>query len=325
MLRREHAGAPKPKRLGMAPATANLVPAPAANSGYSTREVADTLGLAQQRIRRYRQRLLLASKCEESGEYRFSFQDMVLLRTAKGLLEADVAPRRALAALAKLTGSNEKPLSAMRVSADGGTVVVRDGEALWDAETGQGHLSFAARPPGQVHALSPSSTGRQRATNTPLAGGVHEAKPGEREARGQSASAAVEELDSDDWYNLGLDLEDSEPAQAPAAYQRSIALNPGNADAHVNLGRLYQGSGDVKRATRHYQLALNAAPNHQLASYNLGTVFDELGEIDAALAYYQKAPDIPDAHYNLARIFELRGDEVSTRRHMRNYKRLLDE
>ena len=79
---------------------------------------------------------------------------MVLLRTAKGLLEADVAPTRALAALAKLTGSNEKPLSAMRVSADGGTVVVRDGEALWDAETGQGHLSFAARPPGQVHALS---------------------------------------------------------------------------------------------------------------------------------------------------------------------------
>ena len=133
----------------MASVTASPVPAPAANSGYSTREVADTLGLAQQRIRRYRERLLLASKCEESGEYRFSFQDMVLLRTAKGLLEADVAPRRALAALAKLTGSNEKPLSAMRVSADGGTVVVRDGEALWDAETGQGHLSFAARPPAK--------------------------------------------------------------------------------------------------------------------------------------------------------------------------------
>ena len=302
-------------------------PAPAASSGYSTREVANALGLAEQRIHRYRQRLLLASRHEDSGEYRFSFQDMVLLRTAKSLLDADVAPRRALAALAKLTRSTEKPLSAMRVSADGGTVVIRDSEALWNAETGQGHLSFATRSFGQVHALPSSGADRQKtvAATAPLAGGVHETKPSEREARGQSASVVIEELDSDDWYNLGLDMEDTEPAQAPAAYQRSIALNPGNADAHVNLGRLYQGSGDVKRATRHYQLALNAAPDHQLASYNLGTVFDELGEIDAALAYYRMAPDIPDAHYNLARIFELRGDEVATRRHMRNYKQLLDE
>ena len=102
-------------------------------------------------------------------------------------------------------------------------------------------------------------------------------------------------------------------------------MNPGNADAHVNLGRIHQVHGDFKRATRHYQLALNAAPNHELASYNLGTVFDELGEIEAALAYYRQAPNVPDAHYNLARIYELRGDEVSTLRHMRSYKRLVDE
>ena len=299
----------------------------ATGGGYTTREVADTVGLAQQQIRRYGQRLLLAPKRDDKGEYRFSFQDMVLLRTAKSLLDADVAPRRALAALAKLRKSAEKPLSAMRVDADGGDVVVREDEALWNAETGQGHLSFATGRFGQVHVLSPSKAagGKGAGTTAPLAGTVHEAKPGERETLGQSASAAVEELDSDDWYNLGLDLEDADPAQAPGAYQRSIALNPGNADAHVNLGRIYQVRGDMKRATQHYQLALDAAPNHQLACYNLGTVFDELGEIDAALAYYRQAPKVPDAHYNLARIFELRGDEVATRRHMRNYKKLVEE
>ena len=34
--------------------------------------------------------------------------------------------------------------------------------------------------------------------------------------------------------------------------------------------------------------------------------------------------DYPDAHYNLARIFELKGDELAAQRHMRNYRKLLD-
>lgn len=296
--------------------------------GYTTREVADTLGLAQQRVRRYRQRLLLAPKRDDNGEYRFSFQDMVLLRTAKSLLDADVAPQRALAALAKLRDSAEKPLSALRVSADGGSVVVREGDTLWNAETGQGHLCFARDRFGQVHVWSRRSADGEAEGNgatAPLAGGAHEAKLGARDAHGPAGSPTAEDLDSDDWYNLGLDLEDADPAQAPAAYQRSIALNPGNADAHVNLGRIYQVRGDVKRATRHYQMALNAMPNHQLARYNLGTVFDQLGEIEAALACYRQAPKVPDAHYNLARIFELRGDELATLRHMRNYKKLVEE
>ena len=311
----------------MASGTASPLAQRATSSGYTTREVAATLGLAQQRIHRYRQRLLPASRRDGRGEYHFSFQDMVLLRTAKSLLDANVAPRRALAALVKLRDSAEKPLSAMRVSAEGDTVVVREGGTLWNAETGQGHLAFAVPSFGQVHVLLPSGADGENAVaaTTPLAGGVHEAKPGERETSRRSASVAAEERDSDDWYNLGLDLEDADPARAPAAYQRSIALNPGNADAHVNLGRIYQVRGDVKRAIRHYQLALNAAPDHQLACYNLGTVFNEIGEIDAALAYYRKAPDVPDAHYNLARIFELRGNEVATLRHMRNYKKLVDE
>jgi hypothetical protein len=33
----------------------------------------------------------------------------------------------------------------------------------------------------------------------------------------------------------------------------------------------------------------------------------------------------PDAHYNLARIRELEGDEVNARRHLRLYHRLIDQ
>ena len=47
---------------------------------------------------------------------------------------------------------------------------------------------------------------------------------------------ALKDLDSDEWYNLGLDLEEMDPIQAPDAYREAIRLDPFNADAHVNLG-----------------------------------------------------------------------------------------
>ena len=116
---------------------------------------------------------------------------------------------------------------------------------------------------------------------------------------------------------FGIGKRDIEKAQ-----NNAIARH---ADAHLNLGRLYQLKGDLKHAKRHYELALTARPGHQLAYYNLGTVFDELDETAKAADYYQRAPGIPDAHYNLARIRELEGDEVSALRHMRQYRDLLDQ
>ena len=133
-----------------------------------------------------------------------------------------------------------------------------------------------------------------------------------------------DELSSDEWYNLGLDLEEVDPDRAPEAYQRAIELSPGNADAHVNLGRLLQLKGNLKQAKRHYEKALDAVGNHQLAFYNLGTVFDELDQVEQAAEYYRRAPSVPDAHYNLARIFELKGDELAAQRHMKSYRKLLD-
>lgn len=285
---------------------ASLHPAGKASvGGYGTREVAELIGLAPERIRRFVQRGLLAPTRKNSREYRFSFQDMVLLRTLKGLLDADVSPRRAFSALAKLRDRlaeqhDKQSLSAMRIFADGNAVLVQDEDALWDAETGQGQL-FAF-------------------TVDQLAGEVRTLA-----RRNLAAAEEADDLDSDDWYNLGLDLEEVEPAKAPEAYRRSLALNPDNADAHVNLGRLFQLHGDLKRAKEHYQQALDAMPAHPLALYNLGTVFDELDELDIAIDYYQHAQGVPDAQYNLASIFRTRGDELGFRRHMRQYRQMARE
>jgi len=72
-------------------------------------------------------------------------------------------------------------------------------------------------------------------------------------------------------------------------------------------------------------MALDSRPEHQLANYNMGTIFDELDELTQASDYYERAPEVPDAHYNLARIKEIEGDEISAQRHMKEYQLLIDE
>lgn len=269
-------------------------------SGYATRDVSELIGLKPEQVRHYVRRGLLDPDRGRHGEFRFSFQDVVLLRTAKGLLDARVSVRRANRALLKLKAELDsvRTLSSVRIYADGNNVVVREEDSVWDAETGQGRLDFAVRDLiGEVASLA---------------------------ERNLMEAEELDGLDSDDWYNLGLDLEDVDPERAPEAYLKAIAIDPENADAHVNLGRLHQLRGRLKQAKQHYQKALSCVPEHQLALYNLGTLFDELEELDTALDYYNRAQAIPDAHYNLARIFEIRGDELAALRHMRRYQQLLE-
>lgn len=269
-------------------------------SGYSTREVSELIGMKPAQVRHYVRRELIDPDRTEKGEYRFNFRDVVLLRTAKSLLDANVSARKAYKILLKLQAelTHVDSLAAVRIFADGASVVVREDNQLWDAESGQAQLDFSVA---------------ELADN--VANLAH---------RNLIIAREGDDLDSDEWYNLGLDLEEVDPNRAPEAYRKAIELNPANADAHVNLGRLMQLKGNLKQAKRHYERALEAVANHQLAYYNLGTVFDELDQVDQAADFYRRAPGVPDAHYNLARIFELKGDELAAQRHMKSYRALLD-
>ena len=299
----------QPPTQAVRPASATRIGA----GGFTTAEVAAATGFAPRRVREFARRGLLAPTRKGKGTMHFTFQDMAFLRMVRRLLGAAVPPRKALSTLAELQRGSSgratgKTLAGLPLAASGDTIVLRAGDGLWDARTGQGHLDFAPRrPSGKVVAM-----GKRAAP-----AGAHASPAGE-------GDAAADELDSDDWYNLGLDFEATAPRKAPQAYRRAIEINPANADAHVNLGRLLQVQGDLKRAKRHYQMALHTMPEHQLALYNMGTVFDELDEPDSALGYYAQAPDVPDAHYNTARIFEMRGDELASRRHMRHYRGMVE-
>jgi tetratricopeptide (TPR) repeat protein len=269
-------------------------------SGYSTQQVADLIGIKPNSIRHYVRRRLLRPARSPRGHYRFSFQDVVLLRTAKGMTDASISVRQTNRALAKLQTDLKSvtSLSAVRIYAHGNAVVVREDDHVWEVESGQMTIDFGIQAlAADVAQLARDSAG----------GG----KP-------------PEQLDSDEWYNLGLDLEEVDPDQAPDAYKQAVRLDPENADAHVNLGRLYQSEGDIRLAKHHYETALAVRMDHELANYNLGTIFDELEQREKAADYYQRAPAVPDAHYNLARIRELQGDELNAKRHLRQYQRLVE-
>ena len=92
-----------------------------ANERYSTQQVADLIGIKPDRIRHYVRRKLLRPARSERGHYRFSFQDVVLLRTAKGMTDAAISIRQTNRALAKLQTDlkSVSSLSSVRIYAHG--------------------------------------------------------------------------------------------------------------------------------------------------------------------------------------------------------------
>ena len=70
--------------------------------GYTTKQVSELIGINSDAVRHYVRRSLLVPEKGVRGEYRFSFQDVVLLRTAKGLIDARVSIRKIYRSLLKL-------------------------------------------------------------------------------------------------------------------------------------------------------------------------------------------------------------------------------
>ena len=68
-------------------------------TGYTTRQVAEILGLPPWRVRRWARSGLLEPGRGARGEYRFAFRDVVLLRAVRDLEAAEVPTRRVRRAL----------------------------------------------------------------------------------------------------------------------------------------------------------------------------------------------------------------------------------
>jgi tetratricopeptide (TPR) repeat protein len=240
------------------------------------------------------------------GELRFSFQDLVILRTAKGLVAARIPTRRIRRALKRLRAElpRGRSLAELRIAAEGERIVVSDGERTWSPESGQIQLNFAVA---------------ELATR---------AAPMARRAA-KAARQVENDLDAGDWYELGLELEVAAPEEARDAYRRALELDAHHADAHVNLGRLLHEQGLVEEAERHYRLALREDPDHVTAAYDLGIALEDLDRPADAVEAYRAAlvtdPRLADAHYNIARLYEKTGKKAAALRHFSAYRRLSGE
>ena len=277
--------------------------------GYAAKDVAKLLGLTPTQVRAFTRSGFLQPDRGPRAELRFSFPDLVLLRAAKGLAAARIPQRRITLALRRLRQQLPagRPLSAVRITAEGDRIVVQDGASAWSPETDQMLLDF------HVADLATRAA--------PLA---RRAAQAARDAEG----SGDRELSADEWYDLGFDLEAVDVAEARDAYRRALELDPHHADAHVNLGRLLHEGGDAAEAVSHYMLALQQTPKHALAWYNLGIALEDLKRRPDAIKAYESAilaePGMADAWFNLSRLYEAAGKKAAALRSLSKYRMLVN-
>lgn len=324
---------------------------PSLHGGYSTREVAALLGMSEAQIRSCARAGFVAPQVGPRGELLFSFQDLVLLRTARALLAARIPRRRIRIALQNLHAQlpQGQPLTAVRISAQGHHVVARDGGEAWHPESGQTLLDFevadlareaAALDPRRPVPLAPvpaAGAYQDERSRRPRASGGPSPfpwSPTGGAAQPPSAPPSVSSVPSgssasaSDCYELAVAIEADDPVAAAAAYRQALAIDPDLADAHLNLGRLLHEGGDPAAAEVHYRQALAIDPDDALAVYNLGVALqDQQRPRDAADAYERALaldPTLADAHFNLSGVYEQLGERAAAFRHLRTYRSLTD-
>jgi tetratricopeptide (TPR) repeat protein len=111
------------------------------------------------------------------------------------------------------------------------------------------------------------------------------------------------------WTILGIVFNKlGRSAEALAPLQRAIALSPGFAEAHFNLGHTFADLGRLDDSEASYRRALKFKPNYAEAHVNLGATLKELGRPNEAEASFRRAldinPDFAEANSNLGNILK---------------------
>lgn len=264
---------------------------------YGVRDVEKLLRLPRSTIRALIKAGFVTPARGPRRSWRFSFQDLIVLRTAQALTEARVPAKRITRSLKDLRAQlpGHMPLSGLAIGAVGDRVVIRDGAGRRQVDSGQYLLAFEGDP--GTGALSVIA----------------------RQSVAPSADGA-------DWFERALALEETDPAAALQAYAQAIAVDSGRLEAHINLGRLLHEAGRLDQAERAYRAGLAACGGSAVLRFNLAAVLEDLGRDTEACASYEAAlredPTLADAHYNLSLLCERLKRPRDALRHMSQYRRL---
>ena len=315
-----------------------------ATKHYSTREAARILATTETRVRSWARLGGLEPKRGAGERTEFTFQELLLLRTTRGLLDAGIPARRVRRVWSSLRRqlAADLPLTSVRILADGARAVAWDENATWQPDSGQFLLDFdaeevAARAEALPTLAMVDSPGSPRVVDAayaipaPAASEVAASAASAVTEAESPAAAAVEPSapTAEQWFHLACELEETSPLEARQAYMQSIALDPGLADAHLNLGRLEHEAGELGKAEMHYRHAVQCDPNDAIAHFNLAVLLEDRGHEDEAIQAYAQAiardPDgAADAHYNLGLLMESRGRRDEAMRHLMAARRLYE-
>jgi len=266
-------------------------------NAYGVRDVEKLLRLPRATIRAFVAAGFVTPERGPRNALRFSFQDLIVLRTAQALIDARVPQRRITKSVKELRKHlpERMPLSGLSIGAVADRVVVREGGNRWQADSGQYLLAFEGDP-----------------------------ESGSLSVVEQKAPAPA--VASQDWYAQGVALERGDRESALRAYDRAIVEDPSRLDARINLGRLLHESGRHDEAERAYRDALEACGRSPVILYKLGVLLEDAGRKAEAVEAYEEAlhtdPSLADCHYNLALLYETLKKPREAIRHMSQYRRL---
>jgi tetratricopeptide (TPR) repeat protein len=266
---------------------------------YGVRDVEKLLRLPRSAIHGLIKAGFVSPRRGPRNAFLFSFQDLIVLRTAQTLAAANVPAKRISKSLKELRRQipESMPLSGLSIGAVGDRVVVKEGSNRWHVESGQYVLAFDGDP----------AEGSMR---------VMERKtPAAREA-------------ADDWFEKGYALESDRVEAAREAYERAVAADPTHLNANINLGRILHEAGRLADAEHVYRNAIAACGNDALLWYNLGVLLTDMDRKNEALEAYEEVlritPRMADCHYNIALLCEALKKYKQAIRHMAQYRRLIE-
>src|SRR5580704_11397905 len=265
---------------------------------YDVSEVATTLRMSSRAVYALVRSGFVTPLRDRRRRLQFSFQDILLLKTASRLIAASIPRRkvtRAVAALRRRLPA-ELPIAGLRISALGDRIAVQSIGRPCDAETGQGMFAF------DVLALD---------------GGIRVIEPSE---------PATSEPDIDSLFAEALALEESDHVAAQGRYQSIIATDEQHVESYINCGRLLHLARDWQAAERLYRTGISACGPNAPLYFNLGVLLEDQDRFDEAIGAYKQAlqcePDHRDSHHNLARLFEASGRVQHAIRHFNHYRRV---
>jgi tetratricopeptide (TPR) repeat protein len=259
---------------------------------FSTRAAARILAVSPDRIRYWVKRRLVKPAWQRGRRYRFGFNDLIMMRMAKELLpnRGHLEPFRRCFSRVRGFFEPGRPATSLRLQNDDGRILVRDGEVVFEAESGQLMLRFEAAPP---------------------AGKVED----------RFGPARVRER-----FDEAKRLAESDPLRALMLYSDLLGREPRNYELHIRMAALLEREGDLTGALRHLLGAAVVVPANGDVHLKLGLLYRRREEFDNAIQSLLRAvecdPLALEAHRNLAELYDRVGRKRDALRHLSTVHRL---